>query len=145
MCGFTQSKRSTVPSMTISFVVSNMDWLWCAEALAQRRAVAVAVRNGVAAVRRFMAGTSSTKSRFNEDKHGVSFDEAASVFGDPLALTFDDLEHSALERRYLTFGLSTADRLLLVVHTSRGATIRIISSRRMTPRERRHYEQWQEG
>jgi hypothetical protein len=87
----------------------------------------------------------ATKSRFNEDKHGVSFDEAASVFGDPLALTFDDLEHSALERRYLTFGLSTADRLLLVVHTSRGATIRIISSRRMTPRERRHYEQWQEG
>lgn len=87
----------------------------------------------------------ATKSRFNEDKHGVSFDEAASVFGDPLALTFDDLEHSTQERRYLTFGLSAAGRALLVVHTSRGATIRIISARPMTPRERRHYEQWQEG
>jgi uncharacterized DUF497 family protein len=84
------------------------------------------------------------KSRVNEDKHGVSFDEAASVFGDPLAITFDDPEHSAHERRYLTFGFSSAARPLLVVHTSRGDTIRIISARPMTPRERRAYEQWEE-
>ena len=84
----------------------------------------------------------AAKSRVNVDKHGVSFDEACTVFGDPLALTFDDPTHSTVERRYLTFGVSAAGRSLLVVHTSRGATIRLISSRRMTPRERRAYEQW---
>jgi len=84
------------------------------------------------------------KARFNEVKHGVSFHEASSVFGDPLALTFEDAWHSSRERRYLTFGLSTAGRPLVVVHTSRGDTIRIISSRPMTPRERRAYEQWEE-
>ena len=81
------------------------------------------------------------KSRFNQDKHGVSFDEAATVFGDPLALTFGDAEHSGEELRYLTFGLSQAGRVLVVAHTSRGDTIRIISVRPMTPRERRDYEQ----
>lgn len=84
------------------------------------------------------------KSRLNADKHGVSFDEASSVFGDPLALTFDDLAHSRHERRYLTFGRSAAERSLVVVHTSRGATIRIISARPMTPRERRAYEHWKQ-
>jgi uncharacterized DUF497 family protein len=83
----------------------------------------------------------ASKSRLNEDKHGVSFDEAASIFGDPLAITFDDFVHSRQEQRYLTFGLSAAGRPLLVVHTSRGDTIRLISARPMTPRERRHYEQ----
>jgi uncharacterized protein len=85
----------------------------------------------------------AAKSRFNADKHGVSFEEASSVFGDPLALTFDDPAHSEAERRYLTFGVSGAGRSLLVAHTSRGDTIRIISSRPMTPRERRAYEQWE--
>ena len=79
----------------------------------------------------------ASKARRNEQKHGVSFDEAATVFGDPLAVTFDDIEHSTHEERYLTFGLSAANRALLVAHTSRGDTIRIISARRLTPRERR--------
>jgi uncharacterized DUF497 family protein len=87
----------------------------------------------------------AAKSRVNADKHGVSFEEASSVFGDPLALTFDDPAHSTLERRYLTFGVSSAGRSLLVVHTSRGDTIRIISSRPMTPSERRAYEQWEKS
>jgi uncharacterized protein len=84
------------------------------------------------------------KSALNQRKHGVAFDEAATVFGDPLGLTFDDSEHSFDERRYLTFGFSTEQRALVVAHTSRGDTIRIISARPMTPRERREYEQWQE-
>jgi hypothetical protein len=84
------------------------------------------------------------KSRLNQDKHGISFHEAASVFGDPLALTFDDSAHAGQERRYLTFGLSAVGRALVVVHTSRGDTIRIISARSMTPRERRFYEQWED-
>lgn len=82
------------------------------------------------------------KSRLNTQKHGVSFDEASSVFGDPLALTFDDRVHSRQELRYLTFGRSAAERTLVVVHVSRGDTIRIISARPMTPRERRAYEHW---
>ena len=85
----------------------------------------------------------AAKSRANADKHGVAFEEASSVFGDPLALTFDDLTHSAAEHRFLTFGVSAAGRPLVVVHTSRGDTIRIVSSRHMTPRERRAYEQWE--
>lgn len=84
------------------------------------------------------------KARANEVKHGVSCHEASSVFGDPLALTFEDVRHSSQERRYLTFGLSAPGRSLVVVHTSRGANIRIISTRVMTPRERRAYEQWEE-
>jgi uncharacterized DUF497 family protein len=85
------------------------------------------------------------KSGLNQHKHGVSFDEAATVFADPLSLTFDDPEHSVGELRYLTFGFSTEQRALVVAHTSRGDTIRIISARPMTPRERKEYEQWQEG
>ena len=57
----------------------------------------------------------------NEAKHGVSFAEASSVFGDPLAVTFDDPLHSADEDRYLTIGLSAAGRVLIVSHTDRGA------------------------
>jgi uncharacterized DUF497 family protein len=84
----------------------------------------------------------AAKSRVNADKHGVTFEAASSVFGDPLALTFDDPVHSMIERRYVTFGFSSPGRPLLAVHTSRGDTIRIISSRPMTPRERRAYERW---
>ena len=78
----------------------------------------------------------------NEEKHGVTFDESTTVFGDPLALTFADAEHSESEPRHLTFGLSSRNRALVVAHTSRGDNIRIISARVMTPRERRHYEQY---
>ena len=83
-----------------------------------------------------------TKARSNEEKHGVTFDEATTVFGDSLALTFSDLEHSEAEPRFLTFGVSDKNRALVVAHTSRGDTIRIISARAMTPRERRDYERY---
>ena len=84
---------------------------------------------------------SARKAQTNRAKHGVSFREAATVFADPLALTFNDPDHSANELRYLTFGVSDRGRSLVVAHTPRGDNIRIISARGMTPRERRQYEQ----
>jgi uncharacterized DUF497 family protein len=81
------------------------------------------------------------KSRRNQQKHEVSFIEAATVFADPLAVTYADPLHSSSEDRYLTFGLSMTGAAVVVAHTSRGDTIRIISARRITSRERRHYEQ----
>ncbi len=81
------------------------------------------------------------KATRNLAKHGVSFHEAATVFGDPLALTYFDPDHSEDEDRFLTFGQSSAGRLLVVSHTDRGDRTRIISARRMTPKERRVYEQ----
>ena len=80
------------------------------------------------------------KAQANVAKHGVSFEDAAEVFGDPLAITFDDPDHSVLEARYLTFGTSRANRL--VAHTSRGDTIRLISARPMMPAERKQYERY---
>lgn len=80
------------------------------------------------------------KSRQNLEKHSVDFHEAGSVFGDPLALTFDDPDHSGIEDRYLTFGFSESNRLLAVVHTVRNGRTRIISARKATPRERTIYE-----
>jgi hypothetical protein len=82
------------------------------------------------------------KASANQKKHGVRFEEAATVFGDPLTLTFRDPDHSGEEERYLTFGTSARNRLLVVAHTSRGDNIRLISARHMTPRERRDYEQY---
>mgnify|MGYP001266208881 CR=1 FL=1 len=82
-----------------------------------------------------------TKARSNLAKHGVSFEEAASVFGDPLALTFSDPDHSLGEKRWLTFGVSRSGRLLVVAHTERGRAIRIISARKATRHERGIYEQ----
>jgi len=79
------------------------------------------------------------KAATNERKHGVTFAEAGTVFGDPLALTFDDPDHSANEDRYLTFGLSRRQRLLAVVHVTRKGKTRLISAREATPRERRIY------
>jgi uncharacterized DUF497 family protein len=76
----------------------------------------------------------------NLTKRGVSFEEAASVFGDPLALTFPDPDHSIGEKRWLTFGISCSRRLLVVVHAERGRSIRIISARRATRHERGIYE-----
>jgi uncharacterized protein len=81
------------------------------------------------------------KGRRNQDKHGVSFTEAATALADPLAVTYADPAHSSLEDRYLTFGLSVTGTAVVVVHASRDDTIRIISARRMTSRERREYEQ----
>jgi uncharacterized protein len=81
------------------------------------------------------------KAEANHTKHGVSFEEAITVFGDPLARIFDDDEHSFEERRNGIFGRSDKDRLLLISFTERiDDTIRIISVREATPTERRKYE-----
>ncbi len=81
------------------------------------------------------------KARKNRRKHRVSFEEAATVFGDPLALTFPDPDHSETEHRFITVGISGARRILIVAHTERGETLRIISARKVTQRERKHYEE----
>jgi uncharacterized DUF497 family protein len=80
------------------------------------------------------------KAQQNLRKHGVSFDEAVTVFYDPLSATFDDPNHSVGEQRLITIGYSARDRLLVVAHTERGVTVRIISARRATARERRRHE-----
>ena len=82
-----------------------------------------------------------TKAVANLRKHGVPFEEAASVFSDPLAYTFGDPDHSVGEQRLLTFGFSQLGRLLAVVHAERGRAIRIISARKATRHERGIYEQ----
>jgi uncharacterized DUF497 family protein len=71
----------------------------------------------------------------------VSFSEAATVFGDPLALTFPDPDHSLEECRYITFGLSQLGRLLVVSHAQRSDRTRIINARLMTRYERKIYEE----
>ena len=86
-----------------------------------------------------------SKATANLKKHGVSFDEAVSVFYDPLAATFDDPGHSQDEDRFVTVGYSAQARLLVVCHVERGGAIRVISARRATSRERkRHEDQAQE-
>jgi uncharacterized DUF497 family protein len=81
------------------------------------------------------------KAEHNFANHGVTFHEAATVFGDPLAITFDDPDHSDEEERFLTFGLSHLSRLLVVAHTDREGRTRIISARQVTRSERKLYEQ----
>jgi uncharacterized DUF497 family protein len=80
------------------------------------------------------------KAASNAAKHGVSFEEAATVFGDPFSLTAYDPDHSQDEDRYITMGSSVDNRLLLVSHTDREDRIRIISARLATRRERKAYE-----
>ena len=80
------------------------------------------------------------KAAENLKRHSVSFDEASSVFGDALAITIDDPDHSIDENRFITMGYSNRQRLLVVVHTEREGKIRIISAREVTPRERKQYE-----
>ena len=84
------------------------------------------------------------KAAANLRKHGVSFEEAATVFGDPLARTYEDPDASEAETRELTFGLSRNGRRLVVAHGERGDGIRIISAREMTRREQRDYEEGDE-
>ena len=83
------------------------------------------------------------KASANQDKHGVSFEEAASVFGDPDALDGPDVGHSGLESRYLRLGRAATGRVLMVAYTRRrrgdGETIRIISARRASRKERAAY------
>ena len=81
------------------------------------------------------------KAAENVAKHGVSFEEAATVFRDTLSVTGLDPDHSIEEERLVIFGVSTSGRLLVVAHTERGDTIRIISARPTTPVERRIYEE----
>ena len=81
------------------------------------------------------------KARSNLEKHGVSFEEAASVFGDPLSLTIEDSYHSETERRCVVIGLSLRGQTLVVVHSERGERIRMISARLATSAERRQYEE----
>lgn len=84
-----------------------------------------------------------SKALRNFGKHGVSFEEALTVFGDPLAKVIDDRWHSIGERRSAILGVSLAGRLLAVMFTERGANIRLISARATTPRERLDYEEGQ--
>ena len=83
----------------------------------------------------------SDKAAENVAKHGVTFEEAASIFSDPLAITFPDPGHSVDEERALTFGVSRQGRLLAVISTERSDTFRIVSARTSTRRERGIYEQ----
>lgn len=81
------------------------------------------------------------KARKNLRKHGVTFEEASSVFYDPLAVTGADPDHSEGEERMVTFGMSSSGRLLVVVHTERSNAIRVISARVATKHERHIYEE----
>ena len=81
------------------------------------------------------------KAEINLRKHGVSFTEAGAVFGDDLAMTVPDPDHSDDEDRYITIGWSNRRRLLMVSHTDRGDRIRIISARELTRAERKEYEE----
>lgn len=83
----------------------------------------------------------NNKATKNLKKHGVSFREAASVFGDPLAITFDDPDHSIGEYRLLTFGTTRTGKMAIVSHTYRNGSIRIISARLMKKQERHIYEE----
>ena len=81
------------------------------------------------------------KAVANLKKHRVTFEEAASVFLDPSALTFWDPDHSQEEDREITIGRSSQKRVLFVAHAGREGRVRIISARRATLRERKQYEE----
>jgi uncharacterized DUF497 family protein len=82
----------------------------------------------------------SAKAVANAQKHGVTFDEASTVFGDPLALLMPDPDHSEGEARYVLLGMSAKQRLLVVAFAERPPRTRLISARRATRPERRGYE-----
>ncbi len=81
------------------------------------------------------------KAAGNEEKHGLSLEEASTAFGDPLSITINDPDHSEDEARFLLLGMTHTGRLVVVVHTDRDDAVRLISARLATPRERRSYEQ----
>ena len=81
------------------------------------------------------------KARENERKHGVSFPDATTVFGDRLSITVPDPEHSTGEARFLTIGMSHQQRLLVVAHADRAGVIRLINARAATRAERYAYEE----
>ncbi len=81
------------------------------------------------------------KAQVNFRKHRVSFEEASTVFGDPMSVTIRDPDHSIGEVRFLDVGLSHAGRILVVAYTERGTRIRLISAREATRKERRTHEE----
>ena len=81
------------------------------------------------------------KAERNLRRHGVSFEEATTAFGDPLSITISDPDHSDDEDRFLLMGESNKGRLLVVAHTEESDTIRIINARPVTPGERKNYEE----
>ena len=81
------------------------------------------------------------KARSNIARHGVSFDVAITIFGDPLSETAHDPRHSEGEDRFVTIGFSSERGVVVVMHTDRGDAVRIIGARRATARERKQYEQ----
>jgi uncharacterized protein len=83
----------------------------------------------------------TNKAESNYKKHGISFEEAATIFNDSLSITFPDPHHSIGESRYVIIGISRFGQLLIVAHTDQGDTIRIISARKATRSEKRFYEQ----
>ena len=83
----------------------------------------------------------ANKAGSNLVKHGVSFEEAATVFGDPVSITIPDPAHSKTETRFIILGRSHQGKLLVVTHTERGDNIRIISARHAGRRERKSYEE----
>jgi uncharacterized protein len=81
------------------------------------------------------------KAADNAQRHGVTFEEASTAFGDPLSVTIDDPDHSEAEDRFVLLGMSHTGRLVVVVHTARGDAIRLVSARLAMRRERKDYEQ----
>jgi uncharacterized DUF497 family protein len=81
------------------------------------------------------------KAKTNLRKHGVSFEEATTVFLDPFAITFPDPDHSADEDREITIGVTTKHRVVVVSHLPRGDRTRMIGARRATRKERKQYEE----
>ena len=80
------------------------------------------------------------EDRLNQRDHGITLQDATTVFGDSLAVTVSDPDHSIGEERFITIGQSSSGRLLVVCHIEQGDTIRIISARRATAHERKDYE-----
>jgi len=81
------------------------------------------------------------KASANLRKHRIDFHEASTVLNDPLSTTFPDAEHSSQELRFVTVGMSSRERILVVVHAEEGGNLRIISAREATRQERRFYEE----
>lgn len=81
------------------------------------------------------------KAASNLNKHGVSFEDAVTVFGDPLSDTAPDPDHSLEEHRFIIIGSTESGRILVVAHTDDGQTVRLISAREATYGERGFYEE----
>jgi uncharacterized DUF497 family protein len=83
----------------------------------------------------------TTKATSNLAKHGISFEEATTVFGDPLSNTFPDPDHSLEEQRFIIIGSSEQGKIIVVAHTDDGEVVRIINAREATYGERKSYEE----